>query len=168
MAGTHHQTIRIMRGRHRSPDHGACVMELASLLAGEPFSDRPSCVDPVIATYLRALNDRLGHHDRQRLLPYAAAAVGTRRGAAVTRVCAGACRAYAGAGRTGVVLALGTHGLPRPRQGAAELAARTAVARDDLDGALALLDELLRLAGAQPPSEAAPLPLAVGRLTQVG
>jgi len=36
-----HQTIRLSRGKHSSPEEGACVMELASMLAGEPFSDHP-------------------------------------------------------------------------------------------------------------------------------
>ena len=37
-------------------------------VAGEPFSDRPRCADPVIATFLRAFNDRLGHDAGDRLL----------------------------------------------------------------------------------------------------
>jgi hypothetical protein len=47
-----YQTVRLSAGRHRSPDDGACVMELASMLAGEPFSDRPATVCPVIAGFL--------------------------------------------------------------------------------------------------------------------
>jgi hypothetical protein len=73
-----HQTIRLSRGSHRSPEDGACVMELASILAGESFSDHPECVSPVIATMLRAYNDRLDDARRQELLPYASAVVGTR------------------------------------------------------------------------------------------
>jgi hypothetical protein len=73
-----HQTIRLSRGSHRSPQDGACVMELASVLAGESFSDHPECVSPVIATMLRAYNDRLDDARRQELLPYASAVVGTR------------------------------------------------------------------------------------------
>jgi hypothetical protein len=73
-----HQTIRLSRGSHRSPQDGACVMELASILAGESFSDHPECVSPVIATMLRAYNDRLADTRRQQLLPYASAVVGTR------------------------------------------------------------------------------------------
>ena len=33
------------------------MMELASLLAGEPFTDRPACASPVIAAFLREYND---------------------------------------------------------------------------------------------------------------
>ena len=52
-------------------------MELASMLAGEPFSDKPRSVSPVIAGFLRAYNDRLDDEWRQDLYPYAARVVGT-------------------------------------------------------------------------------------------
>jgi hypothetical protein len=42
-----HQTARLSKGRDTSPEHGTCVMELASMLAGEPFSDAPRSVCPV-------------------------------------------------------------------------------------------------------------------------
>src|ERR687896_348334 len=57
MTSVSHQTVRLSQGKHRGPDHGACVMELSSMLAGEAFSDRPRCVDPVIAGFLRTYND---------------------------------------------------------------------------------------------------------------
>ena len=41
MTCTTHQTVKLSRGKHDSPDEGACVMELASMLAGEDFSDHP-------------------------------------------------------------------------------------------------------------------------------
>jgi hypothetical protein len=72
-----HQTIRLTRGKHTSPGQGACVMELASMLAGEPFTEHPATVCPVIGAYLRSLNDLLGDRARQDLRRYAAAAVGT-------------------------------------------------------------------------------------------
>jgi hypothetical protein len=53
-------------------------MELASMLAGEPFSDRPRCVDPVIAAFLRTYNDGIDDRRRQDLYPLASAVVGTR------------------------------------------------------------------------------------------
>ena len=40
-------------GRHRSPRTGACFMELASLLAGEPWSDHPACTHPLLAAVAR-------------------------------------------------------------------------------------------------------------------
>lgn len=73
-----HQTVCLKQGRHSTPDRGACVVELASMLAGERFSDHPRAVCPVIASYMRTLNDCLDEAERQQLYPYAAAIVGTR------------------------------------------------------------------------------------------
>jgi hypothetical protein len=78
MAEASHQTIRLSKGKHASPGEGACVMELASMLAGEPFSDRPASVCPVVAGFLRAYNDRIDDERRQDLYRYAAEVVGTR------------------------------------------------------------------------------------------
>ena len=47
------------------------------MLAGEPFSDRPRAVCPMIGAYMRAVNDLVDDDDRQLLLPYAPALVGT-------------------------------------------------------------------------------------------
>jgi hypothetical protein len=44
-----HQTIRLSAGRHRSSGDGACVIELASMLADEPYGDHPASVCAVIA-----------------------------------------------------------------------------------------------------------------------
>jgi hypothetical protein len=78
MSGASHQTLSLSAGKHRSPEEGACVMELASLLAGERFSDHPRSVCPVIAVVLRGYNDGADEHRRQDLYRYAADAVGTR------------------------------------------------------------------------------------------
>ena len=43
------KTVTLARGRHRSPREGVCVMELASMLAGEAFTDQPLTVAPTIA-----------------------------------------------------------------------------------------------------------------------
>lgn len=71
------QTMKLARGKHSSPRHGACVMELASMLAGEHFSDRPRAVSPVIAAFLRCYNDLVDDRRRQDLVRYASEAVGT-------------------------------------------------------------------------------------------
>jgi hypothetical protein len=55
-----------------------CVMELASQLAGERFSDHPKSVSPVIGGLLRSYNDAIDDTRRQALLRYAALVVGTR------------------------------------------------------------------------------------------
>jgi hypothetical protein len=72
-----HQTIKLSRGRHSSPEHGACVMELASMLAGEGFSDHPRSVSRPIASFLRGYNDLLDDRRREDLYRYAAQSVGT-------------------------------------------------------------------------------------------
>jgi hypothetical protein len=78
MALVSYQTITLSKGKHDSPDEGACVMELASMLAGEQFTDRPRSVCPVIGSFLRAYNDRIDDRRRQDLYAYAAKVVGSR------------------------------------------------------------------------------------------
>jgi hypothetical protein len=94
MSTISHQTVRLARGRHQSPDQGACVMELASMLAGEPFSDHPRSVCPVIGAFLRAYNDGLPDDRRQDLYEYAAKTVGTERGRRIRRARARLCLAW--------------------------------------------------------------------------
>jgi hypothetical protein len=60
-------------------------MELASMLAGERFGDRPTSVCPVIGAILRAYNDNVDDRRRQDLYRFAADAVDTRRDYAVQR-----------------------------------------------------------------------------------
>src|SRR5215217_1414771 len=54
-------------GKHRNPRTGACFMELASLLAGERFSDHPACTHPLLAALARQVNDHTSDAGRQRL-----------------------------------------------------------------------------------------------------
>jgi hypothetical protein len=81
----HHQTTRLGQGRHDGPGEVVCVMELASMLADEPFGDRPASVCPVIASLLRAYNDALDDERRQDLYRYASEAVATRGDYALER-----------------------------------------------------------------------------------
>jgi hypothetical protein len=85
MSPVSHQTIKLAKGKHSSPDEGACVMELSSMLAGEPFSDHPASACPVIASLLRAYNDSVGDERRQDLYTYAAKVVGSRASLDVQR-----------------------------------------------------------------------------------
>jgi hypothetical protein len=78
MTSATHQTIKLSRGKHHSPDEGACVMELASMLAGEDFSDHPTSVCPVVGALLRAHNDSIDDLRRQDLYAYASRVVGSR------------------------------------------------------------------------------------------
>jgi hypothetical protein len=85
----HHQTTRLGRGRHDGPGEVVCVMELASMLTGEPFSDRPATVCSMIAALLRAYNDVLDDDRRQDLYRYSSDSVGTRGDYALERRRAG-------------------------------------------------------------------------------
>lgn len=76
---TSFQNVRLARGRHRTPEDGACVMEVVSMLAGEPFTDRPQTACPVIGAFLRAYNDLAPSSRRQDLLACASRVVGSRR-----------------------------------------------------------------------------------------
>lgn len=49
----------LRRGAHDRRDDGMCAMEMVAWLAGEAHSDEPRCACPVIASYVRALNDLL-------------------------------------------------------------------------------------------------------------
>jgi hypothetical protein len=82
MPQLHHQIVRLDRGQHVTPRMGMCVVELASVLAGDPFSDRPPSVCPVLAAFLRIYNDRIDDVRRQDLIAFApriAESVVTRR-----------------------------------------------------------------------------------------
>lgn len=61
----------LARGRHRSPRRGACLMEYASLLAGQRWSDSPACTHPALAALARAVNDCTSDQARQRLVEIA-------------------------------------------------------------------------------------------------
>ncbi len=90
-----HQTIKLEAGRHHDPGDGACVMELASMLAHETFSDRPASVCPVVAGFLRSYNDHVDPVRRQDLYRYAALTVGTRTDGATERARADMCLRWA-------------------------------------------------------------------------
>jgi hypothetical protein len=57
----------LSRGKHRNPRKGACFMELASVLAGERWSDHPACTHPLLAGVARHVNDYTSDAGRQRL-----------------------------------------------------------------------------------------------------
>jgi hypothetical protein len=57
----------LSRGKHRNPRRGACFMEFASLLAGEPWSDHPACTHPLLAAVARHVNDHTSDAGRARL-----------------------------------------------------------------------------------------------------
>jgi hypothetical protein len=70
---------RLERGQHWEGSGKACVMEAASWLAGEPWSDHPRCVHATITRVAIRANDRLSDEERQRLWPLVIASVGTAK-----------------------------------------------------------------------------------------
>ena len=145
----YHQTVRLSTGRHDGPADGMCVMELSSLLAGERFSDQPTAVDPVIAALLRIVNDVMDGEERRRLIPYASRVIGTAGGLRARRARARICARFVG---RRLVL--------RPEPWGARAATR-ALRHADVDGVLALCDELIA-AGPHRPEPEVPAP---GRTT---
>jgi hypothetical protein len=71
-------------------------MELASMLADEPFTDRPGSTSPVIAALLRTYNDGVGDARRQDLYPLASLIVGTASSRRVEQDRASRCLEFAG------------------------------------------------------------------------
>jgi hypothetical protein len=155
-------SVRLAPGAHSSPREGACVVELASILAGEEFSDRPRCVDPVIAAFLRGWNDRAGHADRQRLRPYAERIVGSRGSRRLTRERRELCLQWAEADRGGsrpttraltrirIAVYCGLPAAFRIDEGAGDYAARVSFSRGDQEAVFKLLDVLLARDTGQP------------------
>jgi hypothetical protein len=66
----------LSRGKHRSPRKGACFMELASYLAGESWSDHPSCTHPLLAALAREVNDQVQDGSRGALAPLVPQVIG--------------------------------------------------------------------------------------------
>lgn len=62
-------SFELKRGNHARPEDGLCVLEAVAWFEGEPHSDHPRCVCPVLAHFCRSFNDRLGDR-RQALIPY--------------------------------------------------------------------------------------------------
>jgi hypothetical protein len=66
----------LSRGKHRSPRKGACFMEMAAYLAGERWSDHPSCTHPLLAFVARLVNDLTSDRGRQRLVELIPSVIG--------------------------------------------------------------------------------------------
>lgn len=64
-------------GAHDSPEEGLCAMEMVAFLERLPHSDSPECTCPVIAAYVRTINDCFNDIERQALLPILHRLVGT-------------------------------------------------------------------------------------------
>lgn len=65
-------------GAHHDATPGQwCLMEATAYLAGEPWSDHPACVSPVLGAYGRGLNDAWDDVQRQQLVPFIPRLLGT-------------------------------------------------------------------------------------------
>ena len=62
------QNISLARGNNDPSGMEMCALEAAAYIAGEPWSDHPACVCPVIAAFVRTWNDDLPANERDRLL----------------------------------------------------------------------------------------------------
>jgi hypothetical protein len=133
-------------------------MELASMLAGERFSDRPRSVCKTIAAFLRTYNDLIDDDRRQDLYEYAAKVVGTASPAHLQRLRAEHIRRWADQRRDqrrGAILTRACRRLGRTRtEISPESLARDAIRAagrmcDDSHVALlSLVDELIAIGAA--------------------
>ncbi len=136
------------------------MVELASMIGGEDFSDRPDCVCPVIGSFLRCWNDGVGYADRQRLEPYASRVVGTGGYRRISRIRRDICLSYAGADldrgplrraaarlrmRARIAWSVGVFPSIWLKEGSGAYAARVCFARGGSEEAFALLDRLLEV-----------------------
>src|SRR3984885_15077521 len=167
MPPTSYQTIKLSRGRHSSPEHGAGVMELASMLAGESFSDHPRSVSRPIASFLRGYNDLLDDRRRGDLYRFAALTVGSAssrsvEGARVARLLAWADEHWERRASRSLLERLRFRRAVEERSSDPEPAGTYAVhaigkVRDDTHAAaLALVEELLAMGASAPRSGGGP------------
>jgi hypothetical protein len=70
-------TLTLTSGAHGSRKDGVCWAEAAAWLAGQPHTDHPPCVSPLLAAYGRSLNDMLPDDTRQQLKQYIRPALNT-------------------------------------------------------------------------------------------
>ena len=77
------ESLTLTIGSHRNAEDGFCLLEAVAYIAGEPWSDKPQCVSPVIAAFLRSYNDSVNDEVRQSLKQYIPRLVGTQGSAAL-------------------------------------------------------------------------------------
>ncbi|MGL4573950.1 MAG: hypothetical protein ACRCV9_04085, partial [Burkholderiaceae bacterium] len=79
------EAIELQKGMHKTASQGMCALELCSMLAGEPFSDRPQCVCPTLAAFVRVWNDRASNIQRQEIKRHLRPLLNTNMGLALSR-----------------------------------------------------------------------------------
>ena len=76
----------LSRGKHRNPRRGACFMEYASYLAGEKWTDHPSCTDPSLASLARMVNDCTSDAARGQLVTMIPSVIGLTGHGTITAI----------------------------------------------------------------------------------
>ena len=77
MRGLDLSTLVLKAGGH-TPGKDMCLLEAAAYIADEPWSDRPQCVDPVLAAFGRSWNDDMRtDEERASLKQYIPLLIGT-------------------------------------------------------------------------------------------
>ena len=71
------RSLKLEKGAHTDPKKGMCLLEAVAYMQGQPFSDAPKCVSPVIGAFGRSWNDSLDDDGRQRLKRFIPIMVGT-------------------------------------------------------------------------------------------
>lgn len=72
-------------GKHSVDSGSLCAMEMVAYMERLPHSDSPPCTCPVIASFVRTLNDSMDDSERQMLLPVLPLVVGTVNPELVTK-----------------------------------------------------------------------------------
>jgi hypothetical protein len=125
-------------------------MELASMLAREPFSDRPRNASPVIGAFLRTYNDGLDDERRQDLYGLASLIVGSAGRRSVERERASRCLEFARSLGVGLPSGRGAVGIASAEASGswAALAALASGPSPEVHGrALAFAHDLIAAAG---------------------
>lgn len=71
------QLPSLSKGAHEEGSGSLCAMEMVAYMERLPHSDAPKCTCPVLASYVRSLNDSMPNETRQKLLPILPMLVGT-------------------------------------------------------------------------------------------
>jgi len=71
------QLPALSAGSHTEGSGSLCAMEMIAYMERLPHSDTPACTCPVLASYVRNLNDGMDDEARQKLLPVLPMLVGT-------------------------------------------------------------------------------------------
>ena len=167
----------LSRGKHRNPRRGGCFMEYASYLAGETWSDHPSCTDPSLASLARMVNDCTSDAARGQLVTMIPSVIGLTGDGTITAIrlaarAASAALPIASEGRQRALAAglLRCDGL-LASWGESESSPSRAMVRsalDDTPGASTWAGEFLQLAGVLSPRSIPLMSEAIIRTAVVG